>query len=372
MGHLGGSWGGGDHPPAGPGAHGRAEPAGQQAAPGGHHRQVGWHRPGLHRSSRLSRRQFLGSVGALGVAAAGTGYLARPVEGSTRGVAAVPSPAAEGPLRLVGATEAPNEVVLTFSSALRALPAAAVAPVVTGVNQPSPTQVAIPRDLTSYRGTLDVVGTDGDHLRLPVQVPALARAPIHYFADDTGGRVYLTIDDGWSPNMAVLAAVREQRVPITTFLIQQAAVANPGFWRAFAGAGGLIMNHTYSHPDLTTLSVAQVDSQWGRPAGVYPTWYGQIPTIGRTPYGAVDPRVAVEASRAGMEALVMWGAIVEGALQTWNGGPLQAGDIILLHWVPGVARDLAEALAAIKSRGLTPAALTPDVLVHPNVPLSAR
>ncbi len=47
-----------------------------------------------------------------------------------------------------------------------------------------------------------------------------------------------------------------------------------------------------------------------------------------------------------------------GAANVYHGGPLQPGDVIILHFTDTLASDLQRALDAAREAGLTPAALT--------------
>jgi hypothetical protein len=46
-------------------------------------------------------------------------------------------------------------------------------------------------------------------------------------------------------------------------------------------------------------------------------------------------------------------------IETWNGKPLSPGEIVILHWVPGLGHQLAALLAAIRALHLNPTPLTP-------------
>ena len=45
-------------------------------------------------------------------------------------------------------------------------------------------------------------------------------------------------------------------------------------------------------------------------------------------------------------------------IQTWDGKPLRAGEIIILHWVPGLGGQFAALLWTIRALHLHPAPLT--------------
>jgi hypothetical protein len=67
----------------------------------------------------------------------------------------------------------------------------------------------------------------------------------------------------------------------------------------------------------------------------------------------------VAAARGGLTALAGWSASMSGdRIKTWDGKPLSPGEIVLLHWDPGLGRQLIALLAAIRARHLNPAPLT--------------
>lgn len=65
------------------------------------------------------------------------------------------------------------------------------------------------------------------------------------------------------------------------------------------------------------------------------------------------------AARGGLLALAGWSASMSGdTIHTWDGKPLRAGEIVILHWVPGLGRQFAALLAQISALHLHPAPLT--------------
>jgi peptidoglycan/xylan/chitin deacetylase (PgdA/CDA1 family) len=228
-----------------------------------------------------------------------------------------------------------------------------------------PSQVAVFEGGTACRARLQLTAQDGEQAVVPVTIPALppakmpAAAQLYCFASPAGGAVYITIDDGWTPSAEVLALMRQTHVPVTAFLIQQAARQNLSYWRAFVAAGGLVGDHTVSHPYLTRLSLRQATAQWAQARAALGRWLAQTPDLGRPPYGAFDRRVEVAAARGRLLALAGWSATMSGdTIQTWDGKPLRAGEIVILHWVPGLGGQFAALLAAIRALHLHPAPLT--------------
>jgi len=236
----------------------------------------------------------------------------------------------------------------------------------------APSQVAVAESAKACRATLRLTGQDGERLAVPLTVlarstatiPAVSVARLYCFARSAGRAIYITIDDGWTPSAEVLDLMHQTYLPITAFLIANAARQNLSYWKAFVAAGGMIGDHTVSHPYLTKLTRRQDTAQWGQDRTLLGRWLGQTPAVGRPPYGAYDHAVEVAAARGGLTALAGWSATMSGdRIETWNGKPLSPGEIVILHWVPGLGHQLTALLAAIRARHLNPTPLTPASFV---------
>lgn len=261
-------------------------------------------------------------------------------------------------LRVVTSRRGHGGVVVTLSSALRHVRHRLCG--ANAVSFPAPRRVVVARSPQVCRARLTVTARDGERAVVRVAVPALPTTPLYSFASPAGQAIYITVDDGWTPSPQVLAIMRSSHLPVTAFLIAQAARQDLPYWRAFVQAGGTIGDHTVSHPDLTRLPLAQATAQWGQARLALGHWLGRDPAMGRPPYGAFDPTVQAAAYRGGLRALVGWSATVDSdGVQTWDGRPLTAGEIVLLHWVPGLGHQLVRLLAVIRARHLHPMPLTP-------------
>lgn len=268
------------------------------------------------------------------------------------------------PLRLVASRGTSGRWLVDMSSPLRA----PVTRVLCGTDQVSlaaPSQLAVSDGGTACRARMQLTAQDGEQAFVPVAIPALAKAGrpavdrLYCFASPAGGAVYITIDDGWTPSAQVLAIMRRTHVPVTAFLIEKAAQEDLGYWQAFAAAGGVIADHTFSHPNLTRLSLRKATAQWAKDRVALGRWFGQTPDVGRPPYGAFNRKVEVAAARGRLLALAGWSATMSGdTLRTWDGKPLVAGEIVILHWVPGLGGQFAALLAQISALHLHPAPLT--------------
>jgi peptidoglycan/xylan/chitin deacetylase (PgdA/CDA1 family) len=111
---------------------------------------------------------------------------------------------------------------------------------------------------------------------------------------NSSGRVLLTFDD-WAygdPYRAtrIGAYLQARNIRAAYFLINQDAQSYPDIVSTLRQQGHWVLNHTYSHPDLTTLSDAAVSSQISQ---------GISTNLLRPPYGAYNTRVAGIASGLG-------------------------------------------------------------------------
>jgi peptidoglycan/xylan/chitin deacetylase (PgdA/CDA1 family) len=76
--------------------------------------------------------------------------------------------------------------------------------------------------------------------------------------------------------------------------------ANPQFAAFEAREGHVVLNHTWSHPDLTTLTLAQIDSQVLRTQEVLRKAGAPMPfKLLRPPFGAVNAAVDAELTSLG-------------------------------------------------------------------------
>ncbi|MFI0986843.1 polysaccharide deacetylase family protein [Streptomyces exfoliatus] len=171
----------------------------------------------------------------------------------------------------------------------------------------------------------------------------------------SNGYVGLTFDDGPSgTTRALLDSLRQNGLRATMFNQGQYAAANPALVKAQVDAGMWVANHSYTHPHMTQLSQAQMESEISRTQQAIATAGGGTPKLFRPPYGETNATLkAVEAAHGLRE--VLW----DVDSQDWNNAGTDAivqaanrltdGQIILMHdWpantlaaIPRIARTLA-------------------------------
>ncbi len=173
--------------------------------------------------------------------------------------------------------------------------------------------------------------------------------------------VFLTIDDGYAKDPAFKEYVVANKIPLTMFLVSQAAAAKPSFFSSIATVkGSSIQNHGVNHSSLRTLSAAGQRKQICGNAATEKKLFGKAPTLVRPPYGAYNQTTRSVAYQCGMKALVLWSASMPSSrLYYGSGTKLKPGDIILIHFRPtdGV-KNMKKLLGIINAANLQIGSLT--------------
>ena len=171
----------------------------------------------------------------------------------------------------------------------------------------------------------------------------VAAEPVAY-----AGTVYLTFDDGphptWTPK--VLAVLRKYGVKAVFFEIGQNVARYPSITRSLRTYGNKIGNHTWSHPDLTTLSTASVTWQLNR----MESSLGYRPRCVRPPYGATNSRIATIIANRGQRQILWtvdprdWSRPGTSTIVNRVLANVRAGSRILMHDGGG---DRSQSVAAL-------------------------
>lgn len=214
-------------------------------------------------------------------------------------------------------------------------------PPTTTTTPPSPTTV--PRATTTTRSST---------------APAL-----NIWQVDTSRRVVaLTFDAGSDRGYAegILDLVGSSGIQVTFGMTGKWAESNPDLLRRMVDEGHILMNHTYDHPHMETLTTQQRLDQLRRTESIITGLTGaSTKPYFRPPYGSYNDRVLVDVGQDGYRYSVMWTVDTLG----WKGiSPAEVverclngakpGAIILLH--VGAASTDFDALPAIID-GLTDA-----------------
>lgn len=189
--------------------------------------------------------------------------------------------------------------------------------------------------------------------------------------------VALTFDDGPGPyTEKLLGMLASHHVRVTFFLIGGNIRGREATVRHELAAGHAIGDHTWSHPDLSTLSPRTVQSQLSRTLGEIRRATGGPTPLMRPPYGATDRHVVKVARGLGLTQ-ILWSvdtndwrdrnsAIVAHRAVSWA----HRNDIILMHDIhPTTVNAVPRILHGLAGRGFT-LVTVPELLAGTGHPLT--
>jgi peptidoglycan-N-acetylglucosamine deacetylase len=129
-------------------------------------------------------------------------------------------------------------------------------------------------------------------------------------APERPGELALTFDDGpnpkWTPRLLDMLAAHGVRG--TFFMLGGFAASEPELVRHVAGAGHLIGNHSWSHPNLARSSSTRIREELLRTNGALEQILGAPVRYFRPPYGGRRPAVFRIAQELGLTP-VLWNAM---------------------------------------------------------------
>lgn len=162
--------------------------------------------------------------------------------------------------------------------------------------------------------------------------------------------VALTFDDGPSPfTDRLLGALKEADASATFFMIGNKVAANPAGAKRVADAGMEIGNHTWEHPNMTTIPQQYVPEQLSAAQDAITAATGTAPTLWRPPGGLTDDAVNAVAGKMGL-AGILWDVIPFDWINDANTAAtrymlmtqIKPGSVVLLHDAYSSTVDLVE------------------------------
>ncbi|WP_225636353.1 polysaccharide deacetylase family protein [Streptomyces solaniscabiei] len=193
----------------------------------------------------------------------------------------------------------------------------------------------------------------------PAAAPARAAA--------CNGYVGLTFDDGpSSTTQALLNALKQNGLRATMFNQGQYAAQNPSLVRAQVDAGMWVANHSYTHPHMTQLGQAQMDTEISRTQQAIATAGGGTPKLFRPPYGETNSTLRSVEAKYGLTE-VIW----DVDSQDWNNASTDAivqavsrlgnGQVILMHdWPANTLAAVPRIAETLASKGLCSGMISPS------------
>ena len=172
--------------------------------------------------------------------------------------------------------------------------------------------------------------------------------------------VAFTFDDGPTPfTDRLIQVLGDADVTATFFLIGNKVAANPEGAKRLADAGMEIGNHTWEHPNMTTIPAADVPAQFAKAQEAIAAATGTTPTIWRPPGGLTDDAVNAVAARFGL-AGINWDVIPFDWINDSNTAAtrymlmtqIKPGSVVLFHDTYSSTVDLVyQFLPVLKANG---------------------
>lgn len=121
------------------------------------------------------------------------------------------------------------------------------------------------------------------------------------------GTVALTFDDGPSPiyTPQILQILKKNNIKATFFVVGANAKKYPEMIKLIHDEGHVIASHSQTHPMLTKLSAAQLQTEISQPSAIVDKIIGVEPKCLRYPFGASNERVRTAIRAQGMQPVSM-------------------------------------------------------------------
>jgi peptidoglycan/xylan/chitin deacetylase (PgdA/CDA1 family) len=170
---------------------------------------------------------------------------------------------------------------------------------------------------------------------------------------------FLTMDDGWTQLPQASQLMQAAHIPFTMFLIAPVAAKNPGFFKQLEGLGGVVEDHTITHPEMKGKPYAFQRHEICDAKTSLESTFSSKMRFFRPPFGDYDQNTLKAVRDCGLEAAFYWSETVNNGTVYYQTPEHKVlpGDIILMHFRPAFVNDVIAALTAIHNAGLTPALL---------------
>ena len=172
--------------------------------------------------------------------------------------------------------------------------------------------------------------------------------------------VALKFDDGPAPYTdRLLQILKDNSAKATFFLIGNKVAANPGGAKRIADAGMEIGNHTWEHPNITTIPPQRIPEQLSKANDVIAAATSTRPTLLRTAGGLINDAVLAEAKKQGL-ADINWDVIPFDWINDANIAAtiymlktqIKPGSVVLLHDTYSSAVDVVyQFMPVLKANG---------------------
>lgn len=186
--------------------------------------------------------------------------------------------------------------------------------------------------------------------------PIVTKNGALFLGDTTRKVLYLTFDNGYENGLTgkILDVLKEKQVPAVFFVTGHYVKDQPELLKRMVSEGHIIGNHSWSHPDMTTLSEESIKIELDKVKEQVQNVTGQQEMLYlRPPRGIFNEKVLATSKNAGYTSVFWSIAYKDWDVRAQKGASyafqqvtkqLHPGAILLLH---SVSQDNADALGSI-------------------------
>jgi probable sporulation protein (polysaccharide deacetylase family) len=156
----------------------------------------------------------------------------------------------------------------------------------------------------------------------------------------------------------ILATLKKHKVTATFFLEGRWVKENPDIAKMIVDAGHEVGNHSYSHPNLKTMSTSLVREQLVKTNDVIEATTGRTPTLFAPPSGSYRQEVVNIAAELNMETIMWsvdtidWQKPTPDVLIQRVISKVHPGALILMHPTDSTAKAMDKLITQIKDKQL--------------------
>lgn len=187
--------------------------------------------------------------------------------------------------------------------------------------------------------------------------PPRPKAEIIYRVETTDPVVFVTIDDGYHQPDIASKILRRVKWPITSFLLPENVEKHWDYFRDVAVRND-IATHTAHHRILKGLPFEVQKKEICEGEERVRAITGSTTGYFRPPTGSWDETTLEAAAACGISKVLMWKVSMNGWVITTWGGPIKAGDIVLIHYVDSIGLSFKRLRREMEAQGLRPAILS--------------
>lgn len=173
--------------------------------------------------------------------------------------------------------------------------------------------------------------------------------------------IALTFDDGPGKYAdKLLDTLKKHNAKVTFFLEGQYVKTRPAFAKRMAQEGHELGNHSYKHPNFTTLEPGAIRSEIQKTQDIITKTTGVTPKLLRPPYGMADVQTADVAGELGLPMVLWtagsrdWATKNEAEIKKQTLAVAKRDGIILMHdWVKQTVDVMPSLVKLLQSRGYT-------------------